>query len=98
MSGPILITVGNVLWKTHNRLPLWRRRLGATHEANGLHHQLKRSILVPQRSRPRAGTNLILELRLLPHLKDSPNWTVLSGPHKGENDALKSKQGPLQYR
>ena len=32
MSGPILITVANVLWKTHNRLPL-RRRRSTRHEA-----------------------------------------------------------------
>ena len=43
------------------------RRIITYFLANGVHHELKRSILVPQRSRPRAGTNLILELRLLPH-------------------------------
>ena len=54
MSGPILITVGNLLGKMHNRLPVRRRRL-TRHEAMGLHHHGSGQFALPQRTRPRAG-------------------------------------------
>jgi hypothetical protein len=54
MSGPILITVGNLLRKTHNRLPLRRRRSIAAgsmaYTTNG-----SDQFALSQRSRPRAG-------------------------------------------
>jgi hypothetical protein len=78
MSGPILITVGNLLRKTHNRLAL-RPRRSTRHEAMAYINSG-----CPSDHGYVPATNLILERRLLPHLKDSPNWTVLPGPHQGE--------------
>ena len=69
MSGPILITVGNLLRKTHNRLPL-RRRRSTRHEA--MAYTTNRSDqLLPQRPRLGAGDESNLQRRLLPHLRDS---------------------------
>jgi hypothetical protein len=54
MSGPILITVGNLLRKTHNRLPL-RRRRSTRHEAMAYTPNGSDQFALPQRPRLGAG-------------------------------------------
>ena len=84
MSGPILITVGNLLGKMHNRLPVRRRRF-TRHEAMGLHHHGSGQFALPIEHDHVPATNYLIADSTSFELDRSTRTT----PRR--NEALKSK-------
>ena len=99
MSAPILITVANLRCKMRNRGGGdWR----ATHEDNAdLTNESDQFALPSDRphargAAPTAGSRWRPDDRRA--ATSNPPGQFLTGPHQGQNHALKSKQGPVRHR